>query len=124
MAKAKILVVDDEIHILHVISLKFRNAGYDVLTARNGKEALERAQFELPDLVITDYQMPFLSGLELCRRLKQLPSTRHIPAVMLTARGFSLDENEMNEIGVRVCINKPFGPRELLHIVEEILVTA
>ncbi len=118
------MTVDDEVHILHVISLKLRNAGYEVITAQDGREALELAQAELPDMIITDYQMPFLSGLELCRRLKQIPSTREIPAIMLTARGFDLDAGEMEEAGIRTCVYKPFGPRELLKTVEEMLELA
>ncbi|MCF7957264.1 MAG: response regulator [Phycisphaerae bacterium] len=117
----KIMVIDDEIHILHIISLKLRNAGYEVITAQDGQEALETIQVELPDLIITDYQMPYLSGLELCQRLKQIPSTRHIPAIMLTARGFDLDATDMQETGITTCINKPFGPRELLRIVKNTL---
>ena len=74
MNEKRILVADDETHILHVVSLKLRNAGYHVLTARDGQEALEMAQSEKPDLIITDYHMPMLSGLELCRRLKQDPA--------------------------------------------------
>ena len=75
----KILVADDETHILHVVSLKLRNAGFNVLTARDGQEALELAQSEHPDLIITDYHMPQLSGLELCQRLKQDPRTSASP---------------------------------------------
>ena len=120
----KILVVDDEIHILHVISLKLRNAGYEVFSAQDGREAFEIAQIELPDLIITDYQMPHLSGLELCSRLKQISATREIPSIMLTARGFSLDKAEMEAAGIRQCINKPFGPRELLSIVNEMFALA
>ncbi len=117
----KILVVDDEVHILHVVSLKLRNAGYQVLTAQDGREAYELAQVELPDLLITDYQMPYLSGFELCQRLKQLPATRGIPAVMLTARGFSLDHSSMEATGIIKCLFKPFSPRQVLAVVEEIL---
>ena len=117
----KILVVDDEIHILHVISLKLRNAGYEVFSAQDGREALEIAQVELPDLIITDYQMPHLSGLELCSRLKQIPATSRIPAIILTARGFSLNQDEMETTGIKQCINKPFGPRDLLSAVNEML---
>ncbi|MCK4627459.1 MAG: response regulator, partial [Sedimentisphaerales bacterium] len=65
----KVLVIDDEVHILHVIALKLRNAGYSVITSQDGRDGLELAQVELPDLIITDYQMPYLSGLELCKRL-------------------------------------------------------
>ena len=120
----KILVVDDEVHILHVVSLKLRNGGYEVITAQDGNEALELAQTELPDLIITDYQMPYLSGLELCQRLKQIPQTRAIPAIMLTARGFALDDNAIAATGIKKCLHKPFSPRELLKIVEGMLHTA
>src|SRR5215208_7312940 len=82
-----ILVADDESHILHVVSLKLRNAGFRVVTARDGQEAFEMAQQSHPDLLITDYHMPQLSGLELCQRLKQDANTSNIPAIMLTARG-------------------------------------
>ena len=119
-----ILVIDDEIHILHVIALKLRNAGFRVITSQDGREGLELAQVEIPDLIITDYQMPHLSGLEMCRRLRRIPSTHRIPAIMLTARGFTLDEAAMQASGIRMCIHKPFGPRELLHKVNEILSPA
>src|ERR1043165_254607 len=85
-----ILVADDESHILHVVSLKLSNAGFRVLTAKDGAEAFEVATQEHPDLVITDSHMPHLSGLELCRKLKQTPETATIPAIMLTARGYQL----------------------------------
>ena len=117
----KILVVDDEIHILHVIALKLRNAGYEVITSQDGRDALELAQVEVPDLIITDYQMPHLSGLEMCQRLSQIPSTKNIPAIMLTARGFTLDTSAMSSAGIDVCVHKPFSPRELVHTVENVL---
>lgn len=120
-AQKKILVVDDEVHILHVVSLKLRHGGYAVVTAQDGREALELAQVEQPDLLITDYQMPFLSGLELCQRLKQNPATREIPAIMLTARGFALDDKAMEATGIKACLHKPFSPREVLKMAEEIL---
>jgi CheY-like chemotaxis protein len=120
----KVLVVDDEVHILHVVSLKLRNAGFTVITAQDGQEALEIAQVELPDLIITDYQMPHLSGLELCQRLKQLPGTKDIPALLLTARGFALEESSIASTGIKRCLHKPFSPRQMLLEVEEILGAA
>lgn len=119
----KVLVVDDEVHILHVVSLKLRNAGYAVITAQDGQEALEIAQMELPDLIITDFQMPHLSGLELCQRLKQHPATKEIPAIMLTARGFALDDSAIASTGIKRCLHKPFSPRQVLLEAEEILGT-
>ena len=124
MSEKKILVADDETHILHVVSLKLRNAGFNVLTARDGQEALELAQTEHPDLIITDYHMPQLSGLELCQRLKQDPATSGIPAIMLTARGYHLEPHDTQESGILRMLSKPFSPRQLLTTVNEVLKTA
>jgi two-component system alkaline phosphatase synthesis response regulator PhoP len=117
----KILVADDESHILHVVSLKLRNAGYEVVTAKDGAEALELAQAEKPDLLITDYHMPQLSGLELCQKLKQDPQTSEIPAIMLTARGYHLETRDTQQSGILRMISKPFSPRQLLATVHEVL---
>jgi CheY-like chemotaxis protein len=116
-----ILVADDESHILHVVSLKLRNAGFRVVTARDGQEAFEMAQHEHPDLLITDYHMPQLSGLELCRKLKQDPSTESIPAIMLTARGYHLEPHDTEQSGILRMLSKPFSPRHLLATVNEVL---
>ena len=116
-----ILVADDESHILHVVSLKLRNAGFRVFTAADGLEALELAQQERPDLLITDYHMPQLSGIELCRRLKQDPATAGIPALMLTARGYHLEPHDTAQSGILRMLSKPFSPRQLLTTVQEVL---
>jgi CheY-like chemotaxis protein len=120
-AEKKIVVADDESHILHVVSLKLRNAGYAVLCARDGQEALDLCTAEHPDLLITDYHMPQLSGLELCQRLKQDPATASIPAIMLTARGYSLSEGDTDKSGICRMLSKPFSPRHLLATVTEVL---
>ena len=119
-----ILVADDESHILHVVSLKLRNAGFRVVTARDGQEAFEMAQAEHPDLVITDYHMPQLSGIELCRKLKQDPTTQNIPAIMLTARGYHLEPHDTEQSGILRMLSKPFSPRHLLATVNEVLSNA
>jgi CheY-like chemotaxis protein len=116
-----ILVADDESHILNVVSLKLRNAGYRVLTASDGQEALEMATQERPDLLITDYHMPLLSGIELCRRLKQNVVTAAIPAIMLTARGYHLEPHDTADSGIMRMLSKPFSPRHLLSTVNELL---
>lgn len=117
----KILVADDESHILHVVSLKLRNAGFEVVTARDGQEALDLAHSEMPDLLITDYHMPQLSGLELCQRLKKDPQTSAIPAIMLSARGYHLEPHDTEQSGILRMISKPFSPRQLLATVNEVL---
>ena len=121
MSEKTILVADDESHILHVVSLKLRNAGFRVLTARDGQEALEMAQQNHPDLLITDYHMPQLSGLELCQRLKQDAATNDIPAIMLTARGYHLEPSDTEQSGILRMLSKPFSPRHLLSTVNEVL---
>lgn len=118
---AKILVVDDEAHIVQVVSLKLRNAGYEVMTAVDGEEAFEIARRALPDLVITDFQMPYMTGLELCKSLSEHEPTRQIPVLMLTARGYALDERDLAIGNIRNVIAKPFSPRAVLAQVEEIL---
>ena len=122
--KPLILVVDDETHILHVVSLKLAKAGFDVITAEDGEEGLEAALGRRPDLIITDYQMPFMSGLELCMQLKQHESTRTTPALMLTARGFALASDVLEQTNILSVISKPFSPREVLARVCELVGSA
>jgi two-component system alkaline phosphatase synthesis response regulator PhoP len=116
----KILAVDDEGHILHVVSMKLRNAGYEVITAMDGEEALQLCASEQPDLLVTDLQMPVMTGLELCARLRQEGNDR-MPIIMLTARGFDLEQDEMVRAGISTVLAKPFSPRELLAKVEKLL---
>ena len=117
----KIVAADDEAHILHVVSMKLRKAGYEVLTAMDGEEARDLCLGEVPDLLITDYQMPLLTGLELCKALRAHDATRDLPAIMLTARGFDLEPQEMIEAGIAAVLAKPFSPRELLGRVAELV---
>lgn len=116
-----ILVVDDESHILHVVSLKLRNAGYQVVTAQDGEEGFELALQCRPALVITDFQMPFMTGLELCEKLKEHPATAETPALMLTARGFSLNHDDVGRTNIEGVLSKPFSPREVLTRVQELI---
>jgi len=103
------------------VSLKLRNAGFEVVTAQDGDEAMKTFLAERPDLVITDYQMPHLSGVEFCTALRQEHGVRDVPIVMLTARGFDLDDTEMSKSGITCVLEKPFSPREILACVEELL---
>lgn len=118
----KILVVDDEAHILQVLSIKLRNAGYQALTAVDGEEAFELACREQPDLIITDFQMPYMTGVELCRALAEHDATAHIPVVLLTARGYALDEEDLAIGNIKDVLSKPFSPRAILQQVESLLV--
>jgi DNA-binding response OmpR family regulator len=120
-ANPLILVADDETHILHVVSMKLRNAGYEVITAEDGEEGFEAAVEKQPDLIITDYQMPYMSGLEMCMKLKADDRTRATPALMLTARGAGLGREFLNQTNIVGMLSKPFSPREVLARVEDIL---
>ncbi len=117
----RIVIADDEAHILRVMSMKLTKGGYEVLTAVDGEEALELCASEKPDLLITDYQMPLMSGLELCKRLRSNEQTRNIPAIMLTARGFDIEPAEMVAAGITAVLAKPFSPREVLAKVNDLL---
>lgn len=119
----RILIVDDETHILQVLSLKLRNAGYEVNAANDGEEGLEMAINNIPDLVITDFQMPYMTGLEMCKGLASYESTAKIPVLMLTARGYSLDDSDLADVNIKEVIHKPFSPRAVLETVQQILAS-
>ncbi len=123
MSEHTILAVDDEAHILHVVSLKLKNAGYTVLTANDAEEALELAATTPIHLLITDFQMPGMSGLDLARKLHGEPGRRNLPAILLTAHGLALEQVELMHAGITVCISKPFSPRDLLDKVQQLLST-
>lgn len=117
----RILVVDDEAHIVQVLSLKLRNAGYTVEMATDGEEALELALKARPDLVITDFQMPYMTGLELCRALATEESTAEVPVIILTARGYALDPEDLEIGNIRDVLSKPFSPRAIVELVQRTL---
>lgn len=118
----RILLCDDEIHILRAAEFKFKRAGYEVVLACDGQEGWERIQEQMPDIVVTDCQMPRLSGLGLAERIKDNPATCHLPVIMLSGKGFELSEQEIREkYGIRSLVGKPFSPRELFQIAESLL---
>ena len=121
MAERKVLVVDDEIHIVHVVAIKLRNNGFQVITAANGAEALERVCEEKPDIIVTDFQMPVMTGLELVEKLRDDEQTRDIPVIMLTARGFAVADERKEDLQISQFLRKPFSPKELLRSIEDIL---
>ncbi len=121
MTNKKVLVVDDEIHIVHVVSLKLRNRGFEVISADNGADAYERACEEIPDLIITDFQMPVMTGLEFLDKLRGNGATAAIPVIMLTARFHAISAEHCETLRIHTCLSKPFSPRELLSKVEDIL---
>jgi len=118
----RILLCDDELHILRAAEFKFKRAGYDVVCANDGQEGWERIEEQRPDIVVTDCQMPRLSGLGLAERIRQTPATADLPVIMLSAKGFELSPAELRErYGIRGLMPKPFSPRELFARVEAVL---
>ena len=121
MAKKRVLVADDEIHIVHVVAIKLRNNGYEVTSAENGAEAFKLACEKKPDIVVTDFQMPVMTGLELVEKLRQNEATKDVPVIMLTARSFAIEDEQKESLQISECISKPFSPKELLRSIEDIL---
>lgn len=116
----KVLVADDEAFITNVVARKLQNAGLEVIVAMDGQEAYELAMNERPDFLITDLQMPRMSGLELCARLTaELPEP--IPTILLTAKGFEIDRSKIGSLPILRVMTKPFSPRKLLASVQEAL---
>lgn len=122
--RRRILVADDEEYIVRVVSFKLESAGYDVVEAIDGADAWSKVRAGDIDLVLTDHQMPLLTGLELAGRIAADPSTQHIPVIMLTARGFRLDAEEIVASRIVELIAKPFSPRGLLDRIRETLESA
>lgn len=116
-----ILIADDESPIIHVLSVKLQHAGFRVVTARDGREALASARHETPDLIITDHQMPYLTGIEVCAAMRRMDRTRKVPAILLTAQSHTIKAGDTDETNIQAMIVKPFSPREVLSKVYELL---
>lgn len=121
MGKGKILVVDDEVYILHILDFSLGAEGFEVISANNGELGIEKAKQEKPDLIVLDIMMPVLDGYETCRRLKRDAETKDIPVVLLTAKGRDLDKRLGFEVGAIDYIVKPFSPSRLIERIEEII---
>ncbi len=114
----KILVVDDEPHIVELVKYNLAREGYSVLTAHDGSEAVTKVRQERPDLIILDIMLPYIDGLEVCRQLRRESS---VPIIMLTAKGGELERVVGLEVGADDYVTKPFSPRELVARVRAIL---
>ncbi len=121
MPANKILVVDDEMHIIRIVKYKLESAGFTVLTALNGEEALRVAREQKPALIFLDIMMPGLNGYEVCSELKNDPATRDIIIIMLSAKGQEADKIKGLEVGVDEYITKPFSPQDLLDRAKDLL---
>ena len=119
--RSKILVVDDEPEAVELVEFNLKQAGYEVLTAADGAEALTKSRAKAPNLVVLDLMLPEMSGLEVCKTLRRDPATAAIPIIMLTAKAAEIDRVLGLELGADDYITKPFSPRELVLRVKKIL---
>jgi DNA-binding NarL/FixJ family response regulator len=117
----RLLVVDDEPNLLTAIAAVLRGKGFEVTTARNGKDALLQIARGLPDLIVSDVRMPVMDGYRFARQLRAAPHTKLIPIVFLTAKDETEDRIEGFRSGVDVYLTKPFEPDELVAVVQNIL---
>jgi DNA-binding response OmpR family regulator len=109
----KVLIVDDEPHMLRLTELSLKKDGYQILTARSGREAIDLASRELPALIVMDVTMPEMDGITALRQLKATPATAAIPVIMLTTRGQTITRNEAQGSGAALYLTKPFSPSSL-----------
>ena len=121
MSKGKILVVDDEIYIVHILDFSLGMEGYEVVTALDGEQALEKLKVEKPDLIVLDIMMPKLDGYEVCKAIKSDPETRQIPVILLSAKGRHVDQKMGFDVGADDYITKPFSPRKLVERINQLL---
>ena len=121
MAKQRILVIEDEEDILALIHYNLGKEGFDVSTASSGETGLRQAYHELPDLIVLDLMLPGMSGLEVCRKLKQDSATVNLPVIMLTARGEESDVVAGLEIGADDYVTKPFSHKVLASRIRTVL---
>lgn len=118
---AKILLVDDETEFAEMVAFRLAKAGYEVVTAADGEEGLEKARLAPPDLILLDIWMPKKDGYQVIKELKQVPETARIPVVFLTASTLPQTLQKMKEAGAADFILKPFDPPELMGKVKTIL---
>ena len=118
---AKILLVDDEVQLLTMVQMRLEANGYEVITASDGQEGLEKAKNENPDLIMMDVMMPKMDGYKVCGLLKNDTRYSKIPIILFTARAQQDDQQVGKEAGADAYITKPFDPPVLLAKIEELL---
>lgn len=121
MDKKRILIVDDEKDLVEMLTLRLEASNYEALRAYDGREALDKAKKEKPDLIILDLMIPKIDGYKVCRMLKFDEKYKHIPIIMFTARAQGEDRKLGEEVGADAYITKPFEPQALLAKIKELL---
>jgi DNA-binding response OmpR family regulator len=120
----RILIVDDEPNIVASLEFLMRESSYEVRVARDGEEALRRAESFRPDLILLDVMMPQRSGFEVCQKIRENPAFREVKIVMLTAKGREPEKNRGLGSGANAYVTKPFSTKELMSTVRGLLHTA
>ena len=121
MAKPRVLLVDDEASIIKVVGKGLQVAGYEVVTAMDGDEAMTKAQLANPDVILLDLMLPKKSGFEVCAALKKDPRYAKIPIIIFTGKGQEMDETLCRELGANAYLSKPHGTKALVEQIEAIL---
>ncbi len=120
----KILLVEDNLALSGVICFNLTRAGYQVTAVNNGREALDELERGRFDLVLSDQQMPKMTGIQLCEHLREMPDHAHTPFILLTAKCMELDVSKLRQrLGMSAALPKPFSPTELLTMIEESLAS-
>jgi DNA-binding response OmpR family regulator len=119
--KKKILLVEDEKDMAYAVALQLESKGYEVITASDGREGLDKARAKKPDLIILDLMLPKIDGYKVCRMLKFDSKYKDIPIILFTARAQDSDKKTGKEVGADAYITKPFEPSVLLDKIRELL---
>ena len=120
--KAKILVCEDNVALSGVICFNLVRAGFQVTNVSNGRLALDALENDTFDLVLSDQQMPLMTGIQLCEHIRQLPAHRSTPFILLTAKCMEIDPEKLQQtLGISTALPKPFSPSELINCIEETL---
>ncbi len=123
--RGRALIVDDNVALARVTQFAMERAGFETKTGRNGREAYELAQATTFDIVISDQQMPEMTGLELCRRLRELPEYVSTPIILLTAKGLELELPRIREeLAINAVFPKPFSPSAVVETACQLLAAA
>jgi DNA-binding response OmpR family regulator len=121
--RKRILVVDDEAYITHILEFSLGMEGYEVLAATCGEEGLALAEEQQPDLIVLDIMMPGMDGFEVCRRIRNDERLADIPVIMLTAKEAPEDRRRGLEVGASAYVTKPFRPIELVRQIRQLIET-
>ncbi len=119
--KKKILIAEDVEGLIHILELEVHRLGFETILAKNGKDAVEMAEAQLPDLIMMDIMMPGMDGLEAVRRIRENPRTKNIPVIAVTALGRRKDKKKALENGCNDYLTKPFTASQLSSSIRKLL---